>query len=267
MSFDYTKNELYQALSKTIDKDNEVIFITGDLSYLGKGDFANKQDTLETYYSYFREIGGNQATIIVPTFSQYLTNTDIPFEIKKTPTDMGVFPNYILQKKESVRSMHPFTSFTSIGKNAEFICNGNTRFPYGIDSPYERIFSFENPLAISIGLEPRSTCSIVHQAEFNMHVPYRYIKEFDHPIKLEDEIRYERFYMQVIYHGLNEKRDKNKKFFENFESSNSVNKQNLGKSIIYSYNLKEFYYSVIEFMKKDIYSWLAEEPTEKPYII
>lgn len=265
MNFEYTKNELYQALSKTINKDNEIVFITGDLSYLGKGDFIDKQDTLETFYSYFKEIGGNKATIVVPTFSQYLANTDIPFEIKNTPTNMGVFPNYVLKKNSSIRSKHPFTSFTADGAKASYICTGNLNFPYGIDSPYERILSLKNPLAICIGLEPRITGSIVHHAEFNLHVPYRYIKEFDHPVKYEDNLKYERFYMHVIYPGLNEKRDNNKKVFEYFERSNKVNEQNLGKGVIYSYDLKDLYNSVFEQMKKDLYLFLTEEPSEKPY--
>lgn len=266
MNFDYTKKELYQSLQNIISRDTEIIFVSGDLTRLGRGEFTDKNETLDSFYDALKSANGKDLTIVVPTFSQKLANTEIPFEPEKTPTELGVFPNYILHKNESVRSFHPFTSFAAIGEKAEFICGGKTKFPYGIDSPYDRILTLKNPSAISIGLEPRLTCSLVHHAEFNMHVPYRYIKEFDHPVKIADSIELERFYMHVVYRGLNEKRNLNKKFFENYEKSNEIKSRTLGKSYIYSYDMRALYESVITILKEDIYSWMTEEPENKPYI-
>lgn len=267
MNFDYTREELYQSLQNIISRDAEIIFVSGDLTRLGRGDFKDKQETLDSFYDALKNVNGKELTLVVPTFSQKLANTDMPFVPKDTPTELGVFPNYILQKTESVRSFHPFTSFAAIGEKAEYICGGNTKFPYGIDSPYDRILSFENPSAVSIGLEPRLTCSLVHHAEFNMHVPYRYIKEFDHPVKISDSIETERFFMHVVYRGLNEKRNLNKKFFENFEGSNEIKNCSLGKSFIYSYDMRALYESAIALLKDDIYSWMTEEPENKPYTL
>lgn len=265
MNFDYTREELYQSLQNIISRDAEIIFVSGDLTRLGRGEFKDKMETLDSFYDALKIACGKDLTILVPTFSQKLANTNIPFDPKKTPTELGVFPNYILQKTESVRSFHPFTSFAAIGEKAEYICGGKTRFPYGIDSPYDRILSLKNPSAVSIGLEPRLTCSLVHHAEFNMHVPYRYIKEFDHPVKISESVIAERFYMHVVYRGLNEQRDLNKKFFDNFETSNEIKSSGLGKSFIYSYDMRALYESVITLLKEDIYSWMTEEPENKPY--
>lgn len=267
MNFDYTKEELYQSLRNIINPDAEIIFVSGDLTRLGRGEFKDKNETLDSFYDALKSATGKDLTIVVPTFSQKLANTDVPFEPKKTPTELGVFPNYILQKSESVRSFHPFTSFTAIGAKAEYICGGKTRFPYGIDSPYDRILSLEKPVAVSIGLEPRLTCSLVHHAEFNMHVPYRYIKEFDHPVKISESIESERFYMHVVYRELDEKRNLNKKFFENFEKSNEIKNCSLGKSHNYSYDMRALYESAIALLKEDIYSWMTEEPENKPYTL
>jgi aminoglycoside 3-N-acetyltransferase len=267
MNFDYTREELYQSLKNIISRDAEIIFVSGDLTRLGRGEFKDKKETLDSFYDALINATGKELTIVVPTFSQNLANTDIAFEPKKTPTELGVFPNYILQKNESVRSFHPFTSFAAIGAKAEYICGGTTKFPYGFDSPYDRILSLEKTVAVSIGLEPLLTCSLVHHAEFNMHVPYRYIKEFAHPVKISDSIKTERFYMHVVYRELNENRNLNRKFFENFERSNEIKHSSLGKSLIYSYDMRALYTSVIGLMKKDIYSWMTEEPVNKPYTL
>jgi hypothetical protein len=64
---------------------------------------------------------------------------------------------------------------------------------------------------------------------------------------------------------MGEKRNQNKKFFESFEQDNIINKSKIGKGTIYSYCMKSFYNSTIEDMKKNIYYYLDEEPTVKPY--
>lgn len=265
MKYDYTKKELFVSLKKIIQADNEVIFITGNLAYFGKGDFRTKQETLDTYIEYIKDLAGENVTIVTSTFTHDIINKDIPFDINNTKSMHGVLANYFLDIEDSVRSMHPFSSFCAMGPKADYICGGNTKFPYGIDSPYERMLSLNNPLTISIGMSPNITCSIIHHAEFNMHVPYRYIKEFYHPIKMDDKIIYQNYYLPVIYRDMNEKRNLNKKFFTNFEQNNIINKAKVGKGTIYSYSMLNFYKSVIELMKDDIYSWMDEEPTIKPY--
>lgn len=265
MNFDYDKNDLYKALTQIITFKPEVIFISGNLAYFGKGKFKNKKETLETYIQSIQEVAGKDVTIVTSSFTHQLINTDEPFELKKTESMHGVIPNFLLKKEESVQSIHPFTSFVALGPQAKYICTSNTRHPYGIDSPYDRMLSLRQPMTISIGMPPNITCSIIHHSEVVMNVPYRYTKEFYHPIKYQDKVVYENYYLPVVYRNMDIKRNLNKKFIANFEKINAVNKASLGKGRIYSYNMKDFFNSTIKDLKNDIYSWLDEEPLDKPY--
>jgi aminoglycoside 3-N-acetyltransferase len=265
MKFNYTKKALYLSLKKVIKDKHEVIFITGNLAYFGKGEFKNKEDTLKTYITYIKKIVGEDVTIVTSTFTHQLINTDIPFEWKKTKSMHGVIANYLLSLNDSVQSFHPFTSFCAIGPKAEYICTNNTKHPYGIDSPYDKMLDCYNTLTISIGMPPNLTCSIVHHSEVVMNVPYRYTKEFYHPIKIKNKIKYQNYYLPVTYMNMELKRNINKNFMANFEKNNIINKAKIGKGTIYSYNMKDFFNSTIVDLKKDIYSWLDEEPKSKPY--
>jgi len=270
---DYTLKDLKKTIQSLINIDNEVVFITGSFSRLGvcfkKKEPMTKTLLMDTIYDAVMEVSKN-ITIVVPTHTINLCNTETVFN-KYTYTNMGVFSNYIIHKKHSVRSMHPFASYTAIGKNSNKICGSEILpFPYGINSPYDNILKLNNPIAITIGLAPNLACSIIHHVEANMYVPYRYIKEFYHPIELESgDIIMKNFYLHVLYKGLNEKRNLNVKAFDFFEKKNKhkVVRRVIGRNSIYCHNLKDFYDSCIELYQSDIYTWLEDEPLNlnKPY--
>lgn len=264
MSTDYTLLNLNEALKSLVTKENEVVFITGNIAALGRSDTLKKNIILSVIYDSIMDVSEN-ITIVVPSLTMNLCNTDIPFE-KSTYTNMGAFSNYILKKKDSIRSLHPFASYTAIGKKASFICSNSSTFSYGINTPYDRILQLSNPICISIGIPPNLTSSIIHHVEFNMHVPYRYIKEFKHPIMISNEVIYQNFYLHVLYRDLNEKRNLNVKAFKYFESKHGqIEKTKIGKNVLYKYKLDEFYKNSIKLYTENIYSWLDEEPTNKPY--
>lgn len=58
-------------------------------------------------------------------------------------------------------------------------------------------------------------------------------------------------------------RDKNKKIFQFFLKKNNILEYGLGRGFIYSYSIKDFHYSTMNLMKKDIYCWLKNEPKKK----
>jgi len=263
----YTKDDIAKAFREIIKEKHDAIFISGNLGALGPHAFKSKEELLNTILEVIWDISPD-TTLMTSTFTLNLANTDIPYDPERTPSMHGAIANFFLNYKGRVRSYHPFTSFTAIGPLAEYLCTNNTRFSYGIDSPYDRLLSLENPLTISVGMPPNLTCSIIHHAEFVMHVPYRYIKEFNHPIvKPDGRIERENFYMHVIYHEIYHliKRDRNRKFFKFFSEKHPINTAHLGIGKVYSYKTKDFFNSAIELLKKDIYAWLEEPPPIRPY--
>ncbi|EAI3821530.1 AAC(3) family N-acetyltransferase [Campylobacter coli] len=263
---DYKLSELKNILNQLVTQDNEVVFIAGNLANFGNFDSRNKNDLLGLIVEETLKASNFHTTIMTQTMSFQICNTDIPYE-RRTWANLGAFGNYLLNLENSIRSNHPFASYTAYGKKSN-ICDTKTPFAYGINSPYDNMLKQNNILMLSMGMEPNLTCSIIHHAEFNMHVPYRYIKEFHHPIKENNQIVYKNFYLHVLYKEYTQlKRNLNIKFFNYFTQKfpYAIKKIPLGKNVIYAYNYKDFYEASIECLLQDIYYWMSEEPIIKPY--
>ncbi|MBT0742059.1 AAC(3) family N-acetyltransferase [Campylobacter lari] len=267
---DYAIEDLKKILFQNITPNNEIVFIAGNLANFGYFNSKNKKDLLDSIIESIMEASNYQSTIMTQTMSFQICNTTTPFN-RYTWSNLGAFGNYLLNLNGSIRSLHPFASYTAFGKNAK-ICDCKIPFAYGLKSPYDNMLKYNNILMLSMGMEPNLTCSIVHHAEFNMHVPYRYIKEFTHPIQIKNEkIIYQKFYLHVLYKeycGGGYKRNFNINFFNYFlhKYQGKIKKFPLGKNAIYLYNYKDFYNSCIEYLEQNIYAWMNEEPKIKPFI-
>lgn len=187
---DYKIKDLEKILSQNIN-NSQIVFIAGDLAAAGRFDSSDKNDLLNAITN---SVLAKNATIMTQTMSFQICNTNIPFR-RDTWANLGAFGNFLLRQKDSIRSLHPFASYTALGKNAK-ICDTQIPFAYGLKSPYDNALRNDDFTMISIGKEANLTCSIVHHAEFVMHVPYRYIKEFNHPIQWHSEkIERKNFYL------------------------------------------------------------------------
>jgi aminoglycoside 3-N-acetyltransferase len=259
----YSYEDLRLAYEKLGVEKGKVVWVTGDLVCLGPPKYRNRDEILEAHYRALRGSVGDKGTIVVPTASLNLCNTDIPFDLEKTPSRMGVLTEYIRQKEGSIRSFHPFVSQTAIGRYAHEICGNSSRHPFGPETPHARMIDL-NTLCISIGLHPHLTGTVIHHVEMVMGVPYRYVKEFNHPVVREGKISYEPFYMNVWYRECEIKRDR-KKIFEHFLAKYDMKTIDAGSGKIYSYSMADFYKSAVQSFKNDIYVYLDKEPQVKPY--
>jgi aminoglycoside 3-N-acetyltransferase len=206
-------------------KKNDVVYISGNLTNFGKTDIKNLNNLPKIFFKTIKKKIGSKGTIVVPSHSFYLVKTKKTFDPKKTFSESGSFSNYIINLKNTVRQHHPYSSSSAIGKKAKFICSNNTFNAYGSHSPFERMIKL-NTKFISLGMNINLNCSQVHQAEYDMHVPYRYSKEFSHRIKMNKKIVKKKFYLFVLYKEYTKlKRDNNKKIIKNFLKYEKVKKQ------------------------------------------
>ena len=260
MKVNYNKKDIERCFNNLNIKKNDILYITGNLSNFGRINIKKLRYLPSLFFKNIMKKIGPGGTIVVPTHSFYLTKTNKIFDIKKTPCETGAFSNYVLNKKNIIRQCHPYSSSSAIGKKAKFICSKNTCHVYGPDSPFERMIKL-NAKFISLGMNINENCSQVHQAEYDMSVPYRYTKEFTHKIKIRNKTFKKKFYMFVLYKKYTKiKRNKNFKIIKNFLNKQKVNKQKLGLNYVYSYNLKKFYDENILLLKKDIFCWLGMRP-------
>jgi len=264
---DYNYKDIKKAYKKLGVERGSTVLLKTDLRYLGAYDSLDRNEALSAHYNALSElIDFSKGTLVVSTASQKIMNTNTPFDLRKTPSERGILTQYICNEKESIRSFHPFDSYTAIGKNAKYICCDVSRHSYGPETPKARLIDM-NSLCVTIGLSPRLCSSTPHHIEMVMGVPYRYTREFIHPVVRNEKLQEEPFYRFVWYRNCPIKRNKNRKIFNNFiESGHKVKKVPLGQGHIYSFSMHDFTMITIQYFKRDIYAWLDQEPESKPYL-
>jgi aminoglycoside 3-N-acetyltransferase len=194
-----------------------------------------------------------------------LCGTDAPFDVARTPTHkVGALSEHVRKLVQAKRSFHPFVSYAAVGPNAAEITEKVSRHAYGPHTPEARLIEMD-ALFVSVGLHPRESISTVHQVEHVTGVPYRYTKEFMHPVVRGEEISLEPFYLYVWYRDIDLKRDENQKLFNRIGNSVDLRGVKLGNGSMYSLSMSKFYSSAMKEFAEDIYIWCAKPPQIRPY--
>lgn len=262
----YTYQDIVAAYKKLGVEKGRLVFLGTDLRYLGPYGEPGRDALLKAHFQALDElIDLGKGNLMVCTSSTYLCNTDTPYDAKNTPSELGVLTEYIRKQPGAVRSDHAFVSHSAIGSHAEHICHDVSRHAYGPHTPMERAIELD-ALFVSIGLHPRLTCSVVHHAEHLMAVPYRYTKEFLHPVVRGSGMTTEPYYMYVWYRACNIKKNRNVKIYRKFlERGHELREEHLGEGLVYSFSLRELFSHILDMFRDNIYEFLDEVPEEKPY--
>lgn len=262
MAFGY--QDLLRAYQDIGVVGQRVVVLHTDLRSLGPYENMTGEVYLHDHLRALKKLIG-KGTLVVPTASLRLCNTDQPFDIENTHSEFGSLTEFVRKQPDSVRSFHPYVSHTALGPEAVEICSDVARHCFGPETPTARMLE-RDALWVSVGLPPERSCQSVHHAEKMMGVPYRYTKEFIHPVLRNGRVQKEAFYMYVLYNQCNIERPYNKKIMRHFrETGNKIRQTNLGKGKIYSYSLLDFYKSTVSLLKDDIFAWVESVPEIKPY--
>lgn len=265
----YSFDDIKRAYAAAGVTEGRVVLVKTDLRYLGPYCEPARSVVLDAHFKALAELVNlEKGTIVVGADSASLCNTDIPFDPVNSPSELGVFTEYVRQREGAVRTHHPFISHAAIGAHAAEICRDVSRHAYGLGSAKARMLDLD-ALYLSVGREPGWTCSFVHHMEMLMGVPYRYTKEFLHPVVQPDgSVIKELFYMFVCYRGLDLKRNRNKKIFKRFEEMGyDLNQVPLGQGTVWGYSARAFCKAAESYLKDDIYGWLDVPPVERPYCV
>lgn len=251
----------YQALGI---QEGQTVMVRSDLLRLGRS--RNPRELLAMHFDALcKSVNLNRGTVVMPSASYSLCNTDRVYDPATTKSEVGVLSEFF-RKRAEIRSLHPFTSYSALGKNAKAICQNVSQHSYGLCSPKARLIDADAQF-ISIGLLPQRSCTVVHHIEFMAGVPYRYTKEFEHSVLIESEIKKMFFYMYVWYRNMQFERDGNLKIIEAYlNGGGEIHKQSFGAGHLYKYSLKQFYSIVSEAFAYDPYIWLKLPPeASRPY--
>ena len=162
-------SNIIKAFNKSKIYNYDIVYIYSDLRYFL---LKNKKDPIkfvEDIIQYFLE---NNITLIIPTFSY----SKKIFDINKSTSKLGFLSNYILSRKDSLRSVHPIFSYASIGKKKSILKNiGKSAF--GSDCLYSRLI-FKNACCLHLGRSLKKGNTLVHHIEQNYKASYRFDKNF-----------------------------------------------------------------------------------------
>jgi aminoglycoside 3-N-acetyltransferase len=153
---------------------------------------VNEGDTLLVHSSYksFGEVeGGPQTvihaleaalgpggTLIMPTFN-FDFNKGLPWDVRTTPSKMGVLTELVRKDPRAKRVFHPFYSFAILGKQAEMLGALRYKSAYERDSVFGKLRDLDGKIMV-IGLSYNDSMTFFHHIEQMEGVDYRFLKQF-----------------------------------------------------------------------------------------
>lgn len=120
---------------------------------------------------------GPEGTLLFPNFNFQSWTESHYFDIRETPSKMGIIGELARLRGETVRTPHPIYSFAALGKRKMDFAVCNDIEAYGPNSVFA-LFHQLNGMILSIGLHWNSTFSMHHYVEFRSGCDYRRVKRF-----------------------------------------------------------------------------------------
>lgn len=173
--YHYNKSELIEAFCDIGLKKGDVVFCHSNVGFLGCPEEAKNPETIFNFVlESFFDVMGNEGTLVIPTFS-YSFCQGKDFDIKNTPSTVGVFTEFVRKHPKSVRSLEPLFSVSAIGPKASKLLSNLSSESFGKDSIWDRLLK-EDAAVLNIGIGVG--CTFIHYVEQMLNVPYRYKKLF-----------------------------------------------------------------------------------------
>lgn len=119
--------------------------------------------------SIVRSVIGENGTMLFPTFPslpsyEFLRSGEI-FDVRKTPSHMGILTEYARRQRDAIRSLHPTKSVCAIGPHAQTLTATHSDSPYAFDrcSPYFKLAESRGKI-VGLGVSTQRN-SFVHCVE------------------------------------------------------------------------------------------------------
>ena len=174
---DFRFADIVTALKEAGVEKGDTLMVHADLAKFGKlGEITNRSDFANVFVDAFLEVLGPEGTLLVPTFSYSFCNREI-FDVKNTPSTVGLFTEELRKRKDACRSIHPIFSVAAIGAKAAELTTDLSQNSFGEGSVYDKLLKLENSKYLIFGVD-YFACTLVHHIERQVGIPYRYVKEF-----------------------------------------------------------------------------------------
>ncbi len=115
-------------------------------------------------------------TLIMPTFN-FDFNKGAPWDVRTTPSKMGVLTELVRLDPRAKRVFHPFYSFAILGKHADMLGALKYKSAYERNSVFGKLRDLDGKIMV-IGLSYTNSMTFFHHIEQMEGVDYRFLKQF-----------------------------------------------------------------------------------------
>jgi aminoglycoside 3-N-acetyltransferase len=115
-------------------------------------------------------------TLIMPTFNFDFNKGEL-WDVRTTPSKMGVLTELVRTDPRAKRVFHPFYSFAILGKYAEMLGSLRYKSAYERDSVFGKLRDLDGKIMV-IGLSYTNSMTFFHHIEQMEGVDYRFLKQF-----------------------------------------------------------------------------------------
>lgn len=211
--------------------------------------FGGVEGGPQTVIDAIRSILTDEGTLIVPTFNYDFCDGK-PFNIKKTPSKMGIISELVRTEPNSKRTFDPVFSFAILGKHRDYLTGLRSEHSFGPNSIFAKLRELDAKIMI-IGLTYNESMTFFHHIEEIQGCDYRYFKEFKGSITNYDDVKQDGkivLFVRDIEKGVQNAVDKMGSIMEQEEI---VKNTIIGKSEIKIMNANDVYNRTVEEMKKN----------------
>ena len=158
--------------------------------------FGGVEGGPQTIIDSLLEVLGNEGTLIMPTFNfDFCKGT--PWDVRSTPSQMGVITNFIREHPKAKRVFHPIYSFAILGKHAEALTQDHYKSSFERNSLFGKLRDIDGKIMI-VGLSYTNSMTFFHHVEEMEGVDYRFMKAFSGFVTDENGKTYEDTFRMLV---------------------------------------------------------------------
>jgi aminoglycoside 3-N-acetyltransferase len=259
-----TKGLIYQkdieaSLRKAGLRKGDVVMVHSDLQVFGKlADIKDRNKFLDAVLKSFINVLGKEGTLVVPTFTYSFCKKQV-FDVKKTPSTVGLFTEYVRTRKQAFRSLQPIFSCAAIGKHSKQLLSGISKSCFGKDSFFDKFYKLKGKLML---FGRPFDITFLHYIEEAHGIDYRFHKQFPGTlIDWDGKSREESFDYFVRY--LDRPVDNRmENLGDELDRRGLIGKANLGDGEILLCKSQDAFKVGWEMLDKNMYAFLARNPHE-----
>lgn len=196
--------DLADALTSAGVRAGQIVYVQSSLWGIGAVDTQSEDEIPSFYLDAIQNLLGPAGTLVTLTSTKGFSRTGEPFSREDTPSDAGVFSEFIRTRPGAVRTIHPIVSMAALGAEAGRYGDIPHYDGFGYDSPW-RLLLDDDALLLSLGqglgygARGNDAMTFSHFIEQTYGVPYQYTKIFEGEVRSNGQLLDGPFTLAVRY--------------------------------------------------------------------